>query len=133
MRKPLMWPSLPSTAWWPSSLENQSSGDASTSPAVLWERGRARKRLAEDGSLHRALRQNTGPSRRQLGRSRPRDSSDECDGALAEALAREVMAVAEALSIKTEVRGWCKYAHESREGRHVSATNARKRTRRVAT
>ena len=61
--------------------QNQSSGDASTSPAVLFELARRPSRLSGDGSLHRALRQNTGPSRRQLGRSRPRDSSDECTAA----------------------------------------------------
>ena len=32
--------------------QNQSSGDASTSPAVLCERARRPSRLAEDGSLH---------------------------------------------------------------------------------
>ena len=67
-----------SSSWARQSAAESESGDASTSPAVLFELARCPSRLSGDGSLHWALRQNTGPSRRQLGRSRPRDSSDEC-------------------------------------------------------
>ena len=59
--------SLQAGAWWPSSstrAQNQSSGDASTSPAVLCERARRPSRLSGDGSLHWVPRQNTGTSRR---------------------------------------------------------------------